>query len=211
MEGLPDEYKQVVDQIQGRDVPPSITEVHEKLLNQEVRLQDITPNSVLPISANVAQSRPPSNNNRNNNSSNYRGRYNNRNNNDAYQAHQQYAPRQDQSSRGYQGKCQICSVYGHSARRCPQLQQSGGYSHTAPHQYSPSPVPWHPAANMAAAAYNPNNWILDSGATHHLTTDLNNLALHQPYNGGEEVIIADGSGLPISHTGSSILPTLLSL
>ena len=60
---------------------------------------------------------------------------------------------------------------------------------------------------MAAAAYNPNNWILDSGATHHLTTDLNNLALHQPYNGGEEVIIADGSGLPISHTGSSILPT----
>ena len=48
---------------------------------------------------------------------------------------------------------------------------------------------------------------MDSGATHHLTSDLNNLALHQPYNGGEEVTIADGSGLPISHSGSALLPT----
>ena len=55
--------------------------------------------------------------------------------------------------------------------------------------------------------YNPNNWLLDSRATHHLTTDLNNLALHQPYTGGEEVTIADGIGLPITHTGSALLPT----
>ena len=60
---------------------------------------------------------------------------------------------------------------------------------------------------VSASSYNPGNWILDSGATHHLTTDLNNLALHQPYAGGEEVTIADGSGLPISHTGSTSLTT----
>ncbi|KAL1208369.1 Retrovirus-related Pol polyprotein from transposon RE2 [Cardamine amara subsp. amara] len=52
-----------------------------------------------------------------------------------------------------------------------------------------------------APTYNAPNWILDSGATHHLTSDLSNLSLHQPYSGGKEVTIADGSGLQISHTG----------
>ena len=55
--------------------------------------------------------------------------------------------------------------------------------------------------------YTATNWLIDSGATHHITSDLNNLALHQPYNGGDDVLIADGSSLPISHTGSSILST----
>ena len=56
--------------------------------------------------------------------------------------------------------------------------------------------------------YNANNWIFDSGTTHHITSDLNNLALHQPYNGGEDIIIADGSSLPVTHSGSLSLPSL---
>jgi len=59
----------------------------------------------------------------------------------------------------------------------------------------------------SAQMYNANNWLLDSGATYHLTSDLNNLALHQLYTGGEEVMIADGTGMQISHTGSALLPT----
>lgn len=51
-------------------------------------------------------------------------------------------------------------------------------------------------------------WVLDSSATHHITSDLNNLSLHQPYTGGV-VLIGDGRGLPISHTGSVSLPTNL--
>lgn len=43
---------------------------------------------------------------------------------------------------------------------------------------------------------------MDSGATHHMTSDLDNLALHQPYNGNDAVLIGDGSPLPITHTGS---------
>lgn len=54
--------------------------------------------------------------------------------------------------------------------------------------------------------YNAANWLLDSGATHHITSDLNNLSLHQPYNSGDEVLIGDGSGLTISHTCSTFLP-----
>lgn len=48
---------------------------------------------------------------------------------------------------------------------------------------------------------------MDSGATHHLTSDLNNLALHQQYQGDETVLIGDGSDLKITHTGSLSLPS----
>ncbi|XP_010490364.1 PREDICTED: uncharacterized protein LOC104768131 [Camelina sativa] len=36
--GLPDDYKPVVDQIENKDSPPTITEVHERLRNREVTL-----------------------------------------------------------------------------------------------------------------------------------------------------------------------------
>ena len=52
-----------------------------------------------------------------------------------------------------------------------------------------------------------SSWIMDSGATHHLTSDLDNLALHQPYHGNDKVLIGDGSGLPITHSGSLSLPS----
>ena len=67
-------------------------------------------------------------------------------------------------------------------------------------------TPWQSHANMAAEnPYTANNWLLDSGATHHITSDLQNLSLHQPYEQGETVVIADGSNQSITHMGSSSL------
>lgn len=45
-------------------------------------------------------------------------------------------------------------------------------------------------------------WLLDSGASHHVTSDLSNLSLHAPYNGSDDIMIGDGTGLLITHTGS---------
>ena len=61
----------------------------------------------------------------------------------------------------------------------------------------------------AATATDPssNGWFLDSGATHHVTHDLETLALHSPYDGTEELLIGDGSGLVISNTDSTSLLT----
>ncbi|CAA7020211.1 unnamed protein product [Microthlaspi erraticum] len=58
LEGFPENYKQVVDQIEGRDSCPSLTKVHEKLLNHEAKLQtaSIVPSSTA-ASANAAQYR----------------------------------------------------------------------------------------------------------------------------------------------------------
>lgn len=49
---------------------------------------------------------------------------------------------------------------------------------------------------------------MDSAASHSFTPDLPRLSLGaHPYQGTEEVVIGDGSGLPISHYGSSLLFT----
>lgn len=47
--------------------------------------------------------------------------------------------------------------------------------------------------------------IVDSGASHNLSADLNNLSIHSEYGGTDEVQIANGIGLPITHTGTSLL------
>lgn len=59
LQGLPEDYKSVVDQMEGRDVSPSLTVVHEKLLTKEAKLLAVlsSTSSVAHVSANVATSR----------------------------------------------------------------------------------------------------------------------------------------------------------
>ncbi|CAA7024026.1 unnamed protein product [Microthlaspi erraticum] len=177
LDGLPEEYKQVADQIEGRDTPPTFIELHEKLINHEAKLLAAQPTQPYPVTANVAthRYRPPQS---------------------QKQTQRSWQPPSNSSDqrtpRPYLGRCQLCGVQGHSARRCSQLPQHNGL---------PTPKTWQPRANFAAAS----PWLLDSGATHHIASDLANLSLHQPYTGGEEVVVGNGSALPISHTGSTLL------
>lgn len=143
--GLPEEYKPIIDQIEGKDNPPSITEVHERLLNHEGKLQSsivaISPS--VPVSANAVQQ---SNNNRRNNNNSNRSRYNNNNNNNNNSSsmwqpvsHNNNNNRSDNhTSRPYLGKCQFCHVQGHSARRFPHLQS------LQPPTLPPSNTPFRP-------------------------------------------------------------------
>ncbi|KAF5462750.1 hypothetical protein F2P56_018733 [Juglans regia] len=58
-------------------------------------------------------------------------------------------------------------------------------------------------ANCATSSHGKNKkWLIDSAASHNMTTDLSNLSIHSEYDGTDEVVIGDGSGLPISHVGS---------
>lgn len=54
-------------------------------------------------------------------------------------------------------------------------------------------------------------WIVDSGASHHVTSQMSNLSLHQPYKGPDDIQIGDGSGLKITHTGSVSFPPSFNL
>uniref|UniRef100_A0A1J3J5Y3 Uncharacterized protein n=1 Tax=Noccaea caerulescens TaxID=107243 RepID=A0A1J3J5Y3_NOCCA len=202
LQGLPDEYKPVVDQTEGRDSPPSLTELHEKLLNHEAKLLSSAYSPSLPISANYAgsgnRSRPQSKNN-------HRSNHTWHNNNQQQSWNNSQTTNHNRNSRPYLGRCQICGVQGHSAKRCSQLhtvQQSPQRALLPTPPYPPSP--WLPRANLATTP----SWVVDSGATHHITSDLSNLSLHQPYTGGEEVIVGNGNGLPITRTGFTSLPSI---
>lgn len=60
LNGLPEEYKTVADLIEGRETPPSLTEIHEKLLNQEAKLQVASAaSSSPPVSANFTNYKGP--------------------------------------------------------------------------------------------------------------------------------------------------------
>lgn len=50
---LPEEYKSIVDQIEGRETAPSITELHEKLLNHEAKLLSASPSPQTPFLISV--------------------------------------------------------------------------------------------------------------------------------------------------------------
>jgi len=88
-------------------------------------------------------------------------------------------------NRHYQPKCQIWDQFGHIAKSCAQFH---------PHNVS---------VNCATTSTGKNNnWLLDSATSHNITGDLSNLSVHSEYDGTDEVILSDGSGLAVSHIGS---------
>jgi hypothetical protein len=52
-----------------------------------------------------------------------------------------------------------------------------------------------------------NDWYADSGATDHITSELDKLVVRDKYNGTEKVHTASGAGMEISHTGNSFIHT----
>ena len=68
---------------------------------------------------------------------------------------------------------------------------------------------------MTAAEYGQNvqhfsaadTWVLDTGASHHMTSNLGNLNQPVQYNGDEKITIGNGEGLAVTHIGSTTLST----
>lgn len=49
------------------------------------------------------------------------------------------------------------------------------------------------------------NWYIDTGATDHVTGELDKLTMKEKYNGGEQIHTASGAGMDISHIGHAIV------
>lgn len=109
----------------------------------------------------------------------------------------------------FKGKCQWCNVQGHTLSYCPTFKALHPSIHipTRPPRLNGSSPQAHTAIASSSNPPPSYPWLLDSGASHHVTTDLANLSLHYPYDGTEEIVIGDGSGLPITHTDNTRLST----
>ncbi|XP_010424581.1 PREDICTED: uncharacterized protein LOC104709712 [Camelina sativa] len=110
--GLPEDYNRVVDQLEGRKRCPYLSKVLKKLIHQENKLKALIPaSSLLPVFAHAVK---------------YHGKSHNSEQswpsplgNQTWQQ-RQFPPRSSniQSRGGYQGRCQLCGVHGHSAKHC---------------------------------------------------------------------------------------------
>lgn len=108
-------------------------------------------------------------------------------------------------SKPYLGFCQICHIQGHTTKYCPSFKLIPiNTSHNTSSPVSNSP--WQPTSHLATTSTTTPPWLLDSGAFHHVTSDLYNLSLHAPYQGSDDIMIGDGTTLPIKHTGSTSFP-----
>lgn len=90
--------------------------------------------------------------------------------------------------------CQICSKPNHTAKVCRwrfAADSSNNYQAYVVQPNSSSPAT--------------SEWILDTGATHHVTSDLNNLSSFYNYTGTDSLQIGNGAGLHIENIGSSSL------
>ena len=94
------------------------------------------------------------------------------------------------NQRRYQPKCQYCDQMGHTTKACPQLNSS------------------EMTVNCAGTSDGQENkWLIDSAASHNITRNIKNLSIHSEYDGTDEVLLGDGTGLAVTHIGSLALPT----
>ena len=89
--------------------------------------------------------------------------------------------------------CYNCHGIGHTANTCssPKLRAQP-----------------HSSSSTAHLATNPNSmpstsWVMDTGATNHITPNLDNLTFQSDFHGSDEVQIGNGKTLSISHVGSN--------
>jgi hypothetical protein len=62
------------------------------------------------------------------------------------------------------------------------------------------------AYTAAPSQIRDSNWYPDTGATHHITSDLNNLNIHsEAYDGPDEIQVGNDTCLAIKNTGISKL------
>ena len=93
-------------------------------------------------------------------------------------------------------QCQICGKFGHSAKDCWYRFDDDALEEKV----------------AAAAQYGVDtNWYVDSGATDHLTGDLEKLTVREKFHGEEQIHGANGSGMRIDHIGYSEFKTLVIL
>jgi hypothetical protein len=91
--------------------------------------------------------------------------------------------------------CQVSLKIGHTVATCWYRFDK---------EYVPEP---RTAAAITTSSGSDNNWYTDSGATDHITGELDKLTMHDAYNGTDQIHVGNEAGMEISHVGTSIIFT----
>jgi hypothetical protein len=209
--GLGPEYNPLVMFVTTRIEPLTMDDLLGHLLAHETRLEQHHRNDNFLVAANLASRGRSSHRGRGRHLGSMRTHSSNGQHRFANQSFGQYktrgrgnttSPSHNLSSHGPisilspQPTCQICGKLGHNAMACyhrfDQAFQTIGPNLTA--------------YTAAQPQTQDLNWYPDTGATHHVTSDLNNLNLHsEAYDGPDEIQVGNGTRLAIQHTGNSKL------
>ncbi|KAL4284704.1 hypothetical protein GQ457_16G003810 [Hibiscus cannabinus] len=188
LDGIDDSYQLVIDAVNNRETLTTFDELHEKLINMELALSTMSFSG--PITAHSTHTQR----------SNQRS---NRSNTTPI------SRQQNRPMRPFLGKCQWCRAQGHVVTQCSLFRQQ--FPNASPPTRrntslsSHAPPPWQPLAHVVTSTSSPNDpWLLDTGATHHITTYSHNISLHNLYTGPNEIMIGDGSRIPITHTRKTL-------
>jgi hypothetical protein len=196
--GLGSDYDSLVTTIQTQLNPIALEDLYGHLLSHELRLSHNQPSVDLSTaSANFVHK----------NSSNRGGRGGHQSTNfspnrgrNTFQQHKgRGRGRSNYSHSSNRPFCQVCNKPGHIALQCYHR-----FDNT--YQYDNS-------SQMQALLATPQqttdpNWYPDSGATHHVTSDLANLNIRaDEYQGSEQIRVGNGTSLPIHHIGTTQFST----
>jgi histone deacetylase 1/2 len=97
--------------------------------------------------------------------------------------------------------CQLCGKEGHTVVWCFKRFDA---TFTGPPQKS--------ASTATSSSYGVDtNWYMDSGATDHITNELEKLSFRDKYHDNDQIHAANGQGMEISHVGHSTLQSPSSL
>jgi hypothetical protein len=96
--------------------------------------------------------------------------------------------------------CPICGKNNHQALDCFHHMDFSFQGRHPPNELAAM-------VSQSTALHEEDEWLADSGVNNHLTADLNNLLLQQPYQGTETMAVGNGSGIQIQNTGSSSFQT----
>lgn len=79
----------------------------------------------------------------------------------------------------FKGRCYECHEAGHKKQDCPRLKGNAGGSEFA-------------FSAMTAGGERSSTWLLDSGASSHMTTDRNDFSEYRPLTEPIEIMVANG-------------------
>uniref|UniRef100_A0A2N9F8N5 Integrase catalytic domain-containing protein n=1 Tax=Fagus sylvatica TaxID=28930 RepID=A0A2N9F8N5_FAGSY len=215
LKGLPREFGPFCSSIRTRNAPVSFEEIMVLLQTEEQSLaesfdsgKDLNSMAIIEVEAEIiiteeeVDSAPTSH-------SNASTQGNTQFSNNQYPSSNAFTQGNAQFSQNFQGKsensrplCQICGKLGHQALDC---------YHRMDFAYQGR----HPPARLAAMASTSNSsqiqagetWLTDTGATDHLTSNLDNLTGHTPYQGHDQVAVGNGQAIPIKNVGTGQLST----